>query len=162
MKGVWCDWFLLINAVPFTKSYKLTEQQWGKSLSDSEHPQLRRPRTASWGATGQLLRLPPPSLSLSLEPLGVTAGRIKTPWTWVGALRWHFGLLKHLVRAHTAKYDGAEHAVTKLLTQSDTSSENKAGRTVGLDSWLTVGRKRGGRWHSSTDVCKWGSNGRWV
>ena len=41
--------------------------------------------------------------------------------------------------------------MTKLLTQRHTSSESKAGQTVGVDSWLTVGRKRGGRW-ASADV----------
>lgn len=59
---------------------------------------------------------------------------------------------EHLLRIYIpdiVNSDGTEHTVTKLLTQRDTSSENKAGQTVGSDSWLTVGKKRegGGQQH---------------
>lgn len=57
-------------------------------------------------------------------------------------------------------YDGAEHRVTKLLTQRDTSSDNKAGRTVGLDSWLTVGGKWKEVGNNTGDMfSRWVSNG---
>lgn len=67
---------------------------------------------------------------------------------------------KHLLRIHIpdiVNYDGAEHTVTKLLTQRDTSSENKAGWTVGLDSWLTVGRKGRDVGNNTTDVFRDGA-----
>lgn len=47
--------------------------------------------------------------------------------------------------------------MTKLLTQRDTSSKNKAGWTVGLDSWLTVGRKGRDVGNNTTDVFRDGA-----
>lgn len=134
--------------------------------------------TAQGRSAGELLANPCFSFFLSVSFNLINSGThcskgSKTRWTeelwhsaWVTGF-WHFAYStpqhrKHLPHIHISvivNYDGAEHTVTKLLTQRDTSSENKlAGQLARTVGWQLA--EMGGRWATTQLLLsRLGSNG---